>query len=78
MTTDKRVAQRFADGPGGIVFVVDVLQGRSVKPYSAVQTEEEILLSPNSLFVVTQALEKSDDDGYYYVKMQQRHGKFVF
>ena len=40
-------AKGFAER-GGIVFVIDVVNGRDITHYSAYQGEGEILLSPNS------------------------------
>jgi len=71
-------AQQFAQGPGGVIFVVNVVMGRCIVNYSAIPDENEILLSPNSRFVVTSDLQLGSD-GYYYIHMQQRSGEgFVF
>jgi len=52
-TMDVAVAKQFAGGPGGVIFIIDVLNlARAIQPYSAIQTENEVLLSPNSKFVV--------------------------
>jgi hypothetical protein len=49
-----RVAERFAakEGAGGIVFDIKVNDARDIALYSAVPAEFEVLLKPNSRFVV--------------------------
>ena len=74
-TTSLATAKQFA-GAGGIIFRVNVVTGRSVVAYSAVPREDEIILSPNSRFVVTRACEL-EGDGFHYVHMQQRAGTGV-
>ena len=68
-STDLRKAKRFAGGAGGVIFRIHVLHGVNVNAYSAFPTENEILLSPNSRFVVNQACRLDPADGYHYVDM---------
>ena len=55
---------------------VNVVTGRSLAAYSALPREDEILLSPNSRFVVIRACQP-EADGFHYVHMQQRAGEGV-
>ncbi len=74
-TTNIEKAKKFA-GVGGIIFRINVLQGRSITHYSTVQSEEEVLLSPNCRLVVISSL-KQEGDGFYYLDMVERVGKSV-
>ena len=58
----------------GIVFVIDVVNGQDITYYSAYQGEGEILLSPNSRFLVTSEA-TLNEDGFYYVQLHQRSGE---
>eukprot|EP01004_Peranema_trichophorum_P006441 NODE_525_length_2637_cov_27.056881_g449_i0.p1 GENE.NODE_525_length_2637_cov_27.056881_g449_i0~~NODE_525_length_2637_cov_27.056881_g449_i0.p1 ORF type:complete len:615 (-),score=109.69 NODE_525_length_2637_cov_27.056881_g449_i0:166-2010(-) len=51
LTSNERVAADFA-GKGGIIFRVKCRNGRSINKYSMYPTEDEILVSPNSKFIV--------------------------
>jgi hypothetical protein len=78
-TTSLDKAKQFAEGPGGIIFRIEVLYGRSVAAYSAIPDEAEILLSPNTRLVVTGECTLDPSDGYYYIDMvERRDDKFVF
>ncbi len=78
-TTNLEKAQKFTQGKGGIIMRIDVLTGRNIKHYSAIPSEDEILLSPNCRLVVVKAVHL-ESDGYYYVDMIERNeGKsFIF
>jgi hypothetical protein len=79
-TTTLATARDFARDGGGVVFVIKVLQGRSVRAYSAMQAEDEILLSPNSRFSVTEECALRQDGelcGCYVVCMQQLRGEGI-
>lgn len=55
---DLTIAEGFAseEGPGGVVFEILTVTGRRVDAYSAIPSESEVLLSPNSEFIVTAGL----------------------
>lgn len=67
-STDISVAKRFARGAGGIIICVTTQTGRELGLYSAFRGEREVVLSPNSKFVVSKAC-SLDTDGYYYVDL---------
>jgi hypothetical protein len=71
-TTSLSKAKSFAKAQGGIIFRINVLSGRSIRAYSALPREDEILLGPNSNFLVTSEC-LMDVDGYYYVTLQERN-----
>ena len=77
-STNIITAKQFAQGPGGIIFRVKILNGRSVSLYSCIMNEEEVLLSPNSVFFVTAECHPSED-GYMFVDMIEVRGEgYVF
>jgi len=77
-TINLLTARTFAGGPGGVVFVITVVDGRTVKELSAFRSEDEILLSPNSKFIVASAATE-DKDGYFVVQLiQMKEGDYVF
>ncbi len=78
-TTNLKKARQFGQGKEGIIMRIDVLTGRSIKHYSSIASEDEILLSPNSRLVVVKTVHL-EADGYHYVDMVERNeGKsFIF
>lgn len=70
-TSNIKKAKSFAQATGGIIFRIRILTGRSIKHYSAIPSEDEILLSPNCRLVVTSTL-KLEDDGFYYLDLLER------
>jgi len=68
-TNDIKTAQSFAE-TGGIIFVINNSSGKNIRDYSMISSEDEILLRPNSHFVVSKPLEMRDD-GYGYVELLQ-------
>jgi len=77
-STEISTAKQFAQGPGGVIFRIRVINGRCVSLYSYCRSEEEILLSPNSVFVVTAECH-GDADGYILVDMVERREEgYVF
>lgn len=62
-TKDVRQARCFVNRKQGVLFKLRVFSGRDISAYSFFPTEDEILLSPNSRFVVTSEMYK-DEDGY--------------
>lgn len=57
----------------GMLFKIKVLTGRDIGPYSFLPKENEILLTPNTRFVVTSAVYK-DEDGYSCVELAESKG----
>lgn len=55
---------------GGIIIILKIEDGKSIRDYSRFIEEEEVLLSPNLEFIVTKGIEKHPD-GYSYVKLMQ-------
>jgi hypothetical protein len=68
-TISMQTAKGFAKA-GGVIFKIRVANGRSIFEYSTIQREHEILLSPNSRFVVFAECSLAQD-GYYYLEMAQ-------
>jgi hypothetical protein len=72
------VAREFA-GPEGVIFRVQIHDGRCVKDFSFLPNEDEILLSPNSKFVVTASLVADPDGmGFLFVDLTQILADYVF
>eukprot|EP01124_Arcella_intermedia_P006939 TRINITY_DN14212_c0_g1_i1.p1 TRINITY_DN14212_c0_g1~~TRINITY_DN14212_c0_g1_i1.p1 ORF type:complete len:149 (-),score=39.96 TRINITY_DN14212_c0_g1_i1:36-425(-) len=68
-TTDLSVVQTFAKVKG-IIFEISVFTGKAIQSYSILPEENEVLLSPNMEFKVTQALCQRSD-GFWYLKLQE-------
>ena len=76
-TLDPARARAFAQGPGGIIFRITLVNGgRRVSAYSAFPSESEVLLSPNARFIVTAPC-RENPDGYCYVDMLERAGEGI-
>ena len=77
-STNISTAKQFALGPGGTIFRLNILNGRRCSLYSYSMSEDEVLLSPNSVFVVTAEC-RQDEDGYVLVDMVEIRGEgYVF
>eukprot|EP00727_Mastigamoeba_balamuthi_P003434 m51a1_g13088 hypothetical protein (569) ;mRNA; r:499-2716 len=72
-TTDANTARSFAMGRG-VVFRIRVLKGKSIEDLSAIKSESEVLLRPNTELVVASPL-VPDKDGINYIDLQQVAGK---
>jgi len=72
----EEVAKRFA-GPGGILFRIQIFNGKSISKCSFIPNEKEILLSPNMKFKVTEALHL-DSNGFYYVDLKEKQKLLVY
>ena len=73
-STDLAVGKSFAEGAGGIILRVTLVDGRRIKEYSAVGTEDEILVRPNTKFIVSQGcrlLTEGALSGFYCVDLVQ-------
>ena len=58
-----------------------MLEWRIIRAYSAIETEDEVLLRPNTKFFVDGScrLETAGElAGFYVVKLKETAGKFVF
>lgn len=77
-TNSIKKAKSFAE-EGGIIFRIKILSGRSIRHFSAIPSEDEVLLSPNCKLFVTSSVHK-EDDGYYYVDLaeHQQASTFIF
>ena len=76
-TTNKAKAIEFSQ-PGGIVLCIDIFNGRSIKDYSVIPEEEEILLSPNMAFTVTRSMYHEDGVDYVDLLQDRPEPTFVF
>jgi hypothetical protein len=76
-TTSIDIAKRFAQR-GGIIFRILIHDGRNIQKYSAIPREDEILLGPNSRFVVTEGVALDEASGYYFLTLMQIKEQFVF
>ena len=68
-----RTTKSFVKKDKGMLFKIKVLTGRNVGPYSCLPKENEILLTPNTRFVVTSDVYK-DKDGYSCVELAESKG----
>jgi len=66
------VARRFAlkCGDGGVLLVVQVVDGRDIAAFSAIPPEDEVLLAPDTKLVVTEPL-SAGSGGVSVVRLQQ-------
>jgi DnaJ-class molecular chaperone len=74
-TTDINIARGFAD-KGGIIFHILCHTGRMVSEYSHFKDEAEIMLSPNSRFVVCSVC-RLHGDGFYRVELVEARTETV-
>jgi len=70
------VAKLFAK-QNGIILKTKINQGKVIKEYSFLSGESEVLIRPNSNFIVTKALYK-DSDGFYYVELEEMQKTLMF
>ena len=61
------------DKDHGVIFKIDVVSGRDIQEYSRFSGEREILLTPNTRFVVTRALYR-DEEGYACIDLVESAG----
>jgi len=73
-STNKEAAKRFAEKKG-VVFKIDVLNGKDINAFSFFPIEGEIILSPNCRFTVTKAA--YDDNGFTFVDLFQQEGRVM-
>ena len=57
----------------GVIFKLTLVSGKVIQPYSYFESEEEVLVSPQSRFVVSSA-PYVGTDGYAYVDMVEQNG----
>jgi len=75
-TPDLKVAQGFAK-QNGIIIKIKIYSGKIIKDYSIIKGEDEILLKPNSKFVVTKGIYQHTD-GYSYLELEEQQKFFIF
>ena len=69
------LASSFTDREKGIIFRLKVTTGKDVKDFSFFAAEEEeVLLSPQTRFVVTSEPYVNPDDGYWYLDLLEQTG----
>ena len=67
-STSVALAKQFA-GKGGVVFRIEVEDGRRISEYSHFQHEGEVLLNPNTKLCVMSDLVANEEDGRWYLDM---------
>jgi len=75
-TKEEEIAKTFA-GPNGILFRIQVFNGKEINQCSFVPNEKEILLSPNMKFKVTNSLHL-EVDGFFYLDIEEEQNVFDF
>eukprot|EP01106_Pelomyxa_sp_JSP_P015451 TRINITY_DN533_c0_g1_i11.p1 TRINITY_DN533_c0_g1~~TRINITY_DN533_c0_g1_i11.p1 ORF type:complete len:107 (+),score=23.08 TRINITY_DN533_c0_g1_i11:631-951(+) len=76
-TTSLAIAKQFASN-GGVIFRLQVHSGRDIKEFSLIPIEEEVLLSPNSVFVVTkEAHKEKDHPGFSFINLLELSNSLV-
>ena len=63
-TTDFKTAQEFSDIGEGCILRIDIFTGKDIGALSIIETECEVLLSPNMRFFVTKGLYQDEDRWY--------------
>ena len=63
-------AKGVARWPDGIIFEINVRNGRSLRQYSLVHSDDEVILSPNCRLVVVRAAERRGD-GFHYLMLSE-------
>jgi len=74
-TSNMETAMEFARD-GGVIFCIKVIYGRNISLYSLFPDEEEIVLSPNSKFVVTKAVYLRN--GIHFIEMEETPEVYIF
>lgn len=72
-STSVASTKEFTHKQRGVIFKLTVLSGKVIKAYSYFPGEEEVLVSPQSRFVVSSAPYEAAD-GYTYVDMVEQQG----
>jgi len=67
-TTSNLIEAKGFAQKGGIIFRITIHNGRRIGDYSGFPVEDEVLMSPNSRFIVTAGCHE-EPDGYFYVDM---------
>jgi hypothetical protein len=71
-STDFNATKGFTDEATGVIFKINVTDGRDINAYSFFPAEDEILLSPSHRFMVCSA--PYERDGYTVIDMVQAEG----
>ena len=72
-STSPSTSKMFIQKDEGVIFKIATITATNIGPYSFIPREEELLLSPNSQFVVTKEL-YIDEDGFACVDMVETRG----
>ena len=75
-TTDVTAAKEFVEKDVGVIFKLAVVSGRDISAFSYFPKENEVLLSPNTRFVVTSEL-YVDGDGYACIELVETTGHIL-
>ena len=75
-TTDVTAAKEFVEKDVGVIFKLAVVSGRDISAFSYFPKENEVLLSPNTRFVVTSEL-YVDGDGYACIELAETTGHIL-
>ena len=70
------VLVRMQDKKHGVVFKLSIVSGRDIGAFSFYPRESEVLLSPNTRFVVARGM-YVDDDGYSCVDLTESQGALL-
>lgn len=76
-TTDLSVALSFA-GANGIVLEITISTGKSLKKFSKFSSEEDILLSPNMVFIVSKSVHEFNASTRIQLIQQSPQSLFVY
>lgn len=75
-TTSLNVAMQFA-GESGVIFKIKVNSGKAISAFSAVNSENEVLLHPNSCLIVSEAIHADPSAaGALCVELVEMAGEF--
>jgi len=74
-TSSLQIAQKFA-GHDGVIFQINICNGKKISDYSFYNREDEVLLSPNMAFLVIKPLYSKN--GYKWIKLCQENPSKTF
>lgn len=73
---DESTAKAFVDKQLGVLFKITVASGRQIGAFSAIPSEQEVLLTPNTRFAVSREM-YFDEDGFACVDLAESHGDLL-
>lgn len=74
-STKESVAKSFAKN-SGLLFVIEVANGKSIMPFSAIPAEEEVLLPPNATLMVSKVKTSNDANMPTTIHLVEKSGSF--